>query len=112
MARPRKTGLDYFSHDCDASDDQCLRRVRKHYGETGIAYYWRLLEMVYARGRALELGPDDAMDLIADELRTPYVSSTVQSYEDLRPDTSCSRMRATSRARMRWRGMNGVYIRE
>jgi hypothetical protein len=47
MARPRKQGMDYFPHDCDARNDLKLRKLRAIYGNDGYATYFILLENIY-----------------------------------------------------------------
>lgn len=47
MARPRKTGLDYFPHDTDASSDEKIETLRAVHGNDGYAFYFILLERIY-----------------------------------------------------------------
>jgi DnaD/phage-associated family protein len=47
MARPRKQGMDYFPHDCDARNDLKIRKLRALYGNDGYAVYFILLENIY-----------------------------------------------------------------
>ena len=47
MARPPKTGLDYFSHDTDASGDAKLEALEALYGLAGYAFFFKLLERIY-----------------------------------------------------------------
>jgi hypothetical protein len=47
MARPKKLGLDYFAHDCDASNDEKIEGLRALYGNDGYAFYFILLERIY-----------------------------------------------------------------
>lgn len=47
MARPRKSGLDYFSHDVNASSDPKLEPVIMRYGAAGYAFYFMHLEYCY-----------------------------------------------------------------
>jgi len=54
MARPRKQGLEYFPHDVDASNDMKIQRLRAAHGNNGYAFYFMLLEDIYATP-ALEL---------------------------------------------------------
>jgi len=51
MARPRKTGLDYFPHDTDAHNRDKLVRLRARHGLAGLGFWWSLLEVIYASGR-------------------------------------------------------------
>ena len=46
MGRPVKTGVDYFSHDADASDRKTLTILTKHFGNDGYAAWFRLLEQL------------------------------------------------------------------
>lgn len=48
MARPRKTGLDYFPHDTAATTDDKVAAMRLLFGNDGYAFYFMLLEMIYA----------------------------------------------------------------
>jgi hypothetical protein len=52
MARPRKTGLDYFPHDVDASEDEKIEALRALYGNDGYAFYFILLERIYRSDNA------------------------------------------------------------
>lgn len=47
MARPLKTGLEYFPHDVDASSDEKLVAMRAMHGNDGYAFYFTLLERIY-----------------------------------------------------------------
>jgi hypothetical protein len=48
MARPKKTGLDYFPHDTAATTDDKVAAMRLLFGNDGYAFYFMLLEMIYA----------------------------------------------------------------
>lgn len=50
MARPRKVGLDYFSHDTDVSTDDKIEAMEVKYGPTGYALYFKCLERIYRQG--------------------------------------------------------------
>lgn len=50
LARPRKTGLDYFSHDVDLSSDDKIEAMEGKYGPTGYAFYCKTLERIYRHG--------------------------------------------------------------
>ncbi len=63
MARPRKKGLDYFSHDVNAANDPKIEAMRALYGNDGYAFYFILLEQVYQTG-------DGKIDLSTDLNRT------------------------------------------
>ena len=47
MARPIKNGLDYFSHDTDACNDEKIEALRAMFGNDGYAFYFILLERIY-----------------------------------------------------------------
>jgi len=49
MGRPLKQGLDFFPHDCDASFDPKIERLRAAYGNDGYAFYFILLEVIYSQ---------------------------------------------------------------
>jgi hypothetical protein len=55
MARPRKTGLDYFPHDVDATTDPKLEPAILRYGAAAYAFYFVHLEYCY---RADDLSVD------------------------------------------------------
>ena len=50
MARPRKTGMDYFPHDTTASGDDKLAALEAVFGNDGYAFYFKVLELVYRGG--------------------------------------------------------------
>ncbi len=50
MARPIKQGLDYFSHDTDASSDEKIGRIKAEFGNDGYAFYFITLERIYRTG--------------------------------------------------------------
>jgi len=52
LARPRKTGLDYFPHDVDAIEDEKIEALRALYGNDGYAFYFILLERIYRSNNA------------------------------------------------------------
>ena len=47
MARPQKTGMDYFPHDTDACNDEKVELLRMLYGNDGYAFYFIMLERIY-----------------------------------------------------------------
>jgi hypothetical protein len=59
MARPPKSGLDYFPHDTDASSDDKLEALQLLYGNDGYAFYFKLCERFYNSENA-ELNISDA----------------------------------------------------
>lgn len=67
MARPMKTGLDYFPFDVDFFSDKKIRRLRARFGNDGIAVYICLLCEIYKNGYYLEYDDELAAD-ISDEL--------------------------------------------
>jgi len=50
MSRPIKQGLDYFSHDTDASSDEKIGRIKAEFGNDGYAFYFITLERIYRTG--------------------------------------------------------------
>ncbi len=59
MARPKKLGMDYFAHDCDASNDEKIEGLRALYGNDGYAFYFIMLERIY-RSENFELDLSNA----------------------------------------------------
>ncbi len=55
MARPRKVGLDYFSHDTDVSTDDKIEAMEVKYGPTGYALYFKCLERIYRNGGPISI---------------------------------------------------------
>jgi len=47
VARPEKTGMDYFPHDTDAVTDEKIDALRMLYGNDGYAFYFIMLERIY-----------------------------------------------------------------
>ena len=47
MARPRKTGLEYFPHDTDAANDDKVQALMYSHGIEGYGLYFMLLERTY-----------------------------------------------------------------
>lgn len=47
MARPAKKGLDYFSHDTDASTSREVEYLEAKYGLIGYALFFKILEKIY-----------------------------------------------------------------
>lgn len=54
MARPRKVGLDYFSHDVTLSSDDKIEAIEAAFGSDGYAFYLKCLERIYRDGKAIE----------------------------------------------------------
>jgi len=46
MARPHKSGVDFFSHDADASSKKTLFTLENRFGNDGYAFWFKLLEML------------------------------------------------------------------
>ncbi len=67
MARPKKTGLDYFPFDVDFFSDKKIKRLRASYGNDGVAVYIYLLCEIYRCGYYVEFDEDLILD-ISDEL--------------------------------------------
>jgi len=65
MARPKKTGLDYFPHDSDASSDEKMEPLEALFGNDGYAVYFKLLERIYRAGGALDMASPDMMVTLA-----------------------------------------------
>ncbi len=60
MARPTKTGADYFSHDTSAFNDVKISILRARYGLEGYGFYWFMLEKIYLTEKfELDLSDDD-----------------------------------------------------
>ena len=73
MARPKKNSVDYFPHDSDARNDTKIRIMRHRYGNTGYAFYFILLELIYGSNGFLDLSNnltllDTAITIGIDEL--------------------------------------------
>ncbi|MHB0976872.1 MAG: DUF4373 domain-containing protein [Candidatus Aquicultorales bacterium] len=69
MARPRKEGLDYFSHDTDAAGDEKVEALRAIYGNDGYAFYFILLERIYRTpGGELEVSDAETIQILANKV--------------------------------------------
>ena len=55
MGRNSKEGLDYFSHDCDISDDEKMQLLQAECGIIGYAVFLKLLERIYRNGYFLDV---------------------------------------------------------
>lgn len=49
MARPKKIGVDYFSHDVGAQKKQTVKALRARFGNDGYAFWFILLELLGER---------------------------------------------------------------
>ena len=68
MARPKKTGLDYFPFDVDFFNNKKIKILRAKYGNNGIAVFIFLLCEIYKNGYYI-IWDDDYRTVFADELR-------------------------------------------
>ena len=50
MARPLKTGLEYFSHDVTLSSDDKMQFIEAKHGIIGYGVFCKLLEKIYKNG--------------------------------------------------------------
>jgi len=72
MARPLKTGLDYFPHDCDSSSDEKLGALRSLHGNDGFAFYFISLERIYRNENCeLDLSDHEAVVILAKKVGVP-----------------------------------------
>ena len=67
MARPRKTGLDYFPFDVDFFSNKKIKILRARYGADGVAIYIFLLCEIYRNGYYI-VWDNDYKYVISDEL--------------------------------------------
>lgn len=66
MARPVKSGLDYFPTDVDIFSDFKVKILRGRYGSDGVLLYIYLLCEIYKKGYFLEFNSDVLYCLMAD----------------------------------------------
>ncbi len=59
MARPAKTGLDYFPHDVGLSSADNIEAIEELYGNDGYAVYLKLLERIYKNGGKFFIADDE-----------------------------------------------------
>lgn len=71
MARPRKTGIDYFPLDCDFFSDRKTKILKSRYGADGIAIYLFLLCEIYKNGYYI-IVDDDFYYIVADDLNMSH----------------------------------------
>lgn len=67
MARPKKTNIEYFPHDVDASSRKTLTILESRWGNDGYAFWFKLLELLGAQdGMYIDArNPADMMFLAA-----------------------------------------------
>lgn len=58
MARPLKTGLDYYQHDTSMSADEKIEALEAVHGNDGYAVFNKLLERIYKSYGKLDLSDD------------------------------------------------------
>lgn len=63
MARPLKSGLEYFSHDVDLSSDPKIELLEAKHGLIGYGIYLKLLERIYRNGYYLSWDKNTALIL-------------------------------------------------
>ena len=81
MARPTKTGLDYFALDvCFTDTDDCIDLLEAEHGLVGFAMLIKLWQKIYANGYYI-CWNDDAVMLFARKVNetTNKVSSVINS---------------------------------
>ena len=66
MARPQKTGLDYFPVDVDIFSDTKIRIVMARFGADGFAFYMYLLSRIYRDGFCVKADEDFILIASAD----------------------------------------------
>lgn len=66
MSRPKKDGLDYFPHDCDASHDEKIEAICALYGKhVGYSIVFRLYERIYRAGGSLNVSAAETMQILS-----------------------------------------------
>src|SRR3990170_6824097 len=66
MARPIKTGLDYFPHDTDALSDEKIQSLKVLYRNDGYAFYFITLERIYRTTNGeLDIKSEDEKKILA-----------------------------------------------
>ncbi len=68
MARPKKTGVDYFPHDVNALNDDKIEALRYKFGNDGYAVYFILLEKIYSSGGIYELPKGARRNILVSKL--------------------------------------------
>jgi hypothetical protein len=67
LARPIKTGLTYYPHDVDMSEDLKIRKLEAKFGLTGYAVYNKILEQQYKYAGKFDLKSEDDIILYCKE---------------------------------------------
>jgi hypothetical protein len=66
VSRPKKDGLDYFPHDCDASHDEKIEAICALYGKhVGYSIVFRLYERIYRAGGSLNVSAAETMQILS-----------------------------------------------
>lgn len=85
MARPRKSGLDFFPHSVDAASDEKIEAMCAVYGNDGYAFYFKLLERIYKNGGILDVQNPAIMAAISRSITadSPLFDQMLQTALDL-----------------------------
>ena len=66
MARPIKTGLDYFPHDTDALSDEKVQSLKALFRNDGYAFYFITLERIYRTPKGeIDISSNDEKRILA-----------------------------------------------
>ena len=66
MARPIKTGLDYFPHDTDALSDEKVQSLKALFRNDGYAFYFIILERIYRTPKGeIDISSNDEKRILA-----------------------------------------------
>ncbi len=80
MARPKKTGLNYFPFDVDMFSDMKIRKLIKYQGGKAVAVYASLLCLIYKSGYYMRW--DEELPFIISEMtgfEEAYISEVIKS---------------------------------
>lgn len=87
MARPHKTGLDYFPLDVDFFDDDKIKLVRAKHGERAALVVLRLFTKIYRQGYWYGFGENEqallSLDMGAEEFPPTYTLLVVACCADV-----------------------------
>jgi hypothetical protein len=73
LGRPTKSGLDFFSHDVNASSDGKIELMIALYGNDGYAFYFRILERIYrSNDLCLDVSSDEMNFVLAKRLDVDF----------------------------------------